>query len=172
MRPFERADIGVLTGWYQNPDLMRYIGEGRPYTSAEVEMALRRYIEHTARDGFGLMFVERRETGEPVGRAGFKEWDVDGESLLEIGWLIAPSHQGQGYATEIGKTLKSHGFTELGRTVLISLIQHENTASVGVTEKVGGTWWKEWVTPGGQPVDLYRYERPIVSGDGDADESG
>lgn len=164
MRPFERADLGVLTGWYENPELMRYIGEGRPYSSAEIEIALRRYIEDRARYGFGLMFVELRETGEPVGRAGFKEWDVEGERLLEIGWLIAPSHQRHGYATEIGKTLKSHGFTDLERTVLISLIQQGNIASAGVAEKLGGTWWREWVTPGGQTVDLYRYERHRAGG--------
>ncbi len=173
MRPLERADIGALTAWYTDAELMRHIGEGRAYTEAETEIALARHIDDMARNGFGLLLAELRATGEPVGRVGYKEWDVDGEPLLEIGWLIAPGHQGKGYATEAGHLLRDRGFDDHGRAALISVIQPANHASIRVAEKLGGWWWREWVTPGGADVVLYRYERHrLRSADGDVDEGG
>ncbi len=161
LRPIERADFGALDSWYRDPELMRYIGDGHPYGRTETEIALRRAIDDTARNGFGLMLTELKDTGEPVGRCGYMAWDVDGERLIEIGWLIATAHQGNGYATEAGRALRANGFRALGQQSLISVIQPPNTASVRVAEKLGGGYWRDWVTPGGQDVVLYRYEQEL-----------
>lgn len=172
MRPLERADLGALVSWYTDPELMRHVGEGRAFTETETEIALTRHIDDTARRGFGMMLAELRATGEPVGRVGYMEWEVDGEALLEIGWLIARDHQGQGYATEAGRALRDRGFNVWARETLISVIRPENHASIRVAEKLGGLWWRDWVTPGGAPVALYRYDRfRLHSADGDVDES-
>lgn len=160
LRPIERADLGTLSGWYADPVIMRYVGDGHTYSPIETEIALHCYLEGAARDGHGLMIAELAATGEPIGRCGFKAWDVDGERLLEIGWLVARPHQGNGYATEAGAVLRDHGFEELGNTTLISVIQPENRPSIRVAEKLGGRYWREWITPGGSEVALYRYERP------------
>jgi len=168
IRPLERADLGVLTAWYADADLMRHIGDGRAFTAAETELALHRHLDFMARNGFGLMMAELQESGAPIGRVGFMEWDVDGAALLEIGWLIAPEHQGAGFATEAGAALRRHGFVALDRPVLVSVIQPQNTASIRVAEKLGAVRWRSWTTPGGADVVLYRYDRSeLTSGDGD-----
>jgi RimJ/RimL family protein N-acetyltransferase len=159
LRPIERADLGVLAGWYADPDVMRHIGDGRVYGRVETEIALHRHLDEAARTGFGLMIAELLATGEAVGRCGFKVWEIDGVEHVEIGWLIATAHQGRGYATEAGEALKRHGFGRLGQRSLISVIQPANRASIRVAEKLGGFWWRDWVTPGGADVSLYRYER-------------
>ncbi|MFQ5555853.1 MAG: GNAT family N-acetyltransferase [Acidimicrobiia bacterium] len=173
IRPIERADLGSLVAWYSDPELIRHIGDGRAYSERETELALVAHIEQTARDGFGLMLAERRDDGVPIGRVGYKQWDLDGEPQLEIGWLVAAEHQGMGYATEAGIAIRDHGFRHLDRTELVSLIQHDNTVSRRVAEKVGGCWWRDWTTPGGSDVVVYRYARDrFRSGHGDVDHDG
>ena len=103
------------------------------------------------------MLFELMATGEPIGRGGFMTWDVDGVELVEIGWLVARAHQDSGYATEAGEALRDHGFQVLGREELISVIQPANRASIRVAEKLGGVYWRDWVTPGGSDVVLYKY---------------
>ena len=161
LRPIERADIGALDAWYTDRDVMRYIGDGHTYSSAETRICMHRYLDDAARQGFGVMIAELRDTGEPIGRFGYMTWDVDGTNLVEIGWLVATSHQGNGYATEAGAALRNHGFGAMGLDMLISVIQHPNKASIRVAEKLGGEYWQDWVTPGGIGVALYRFDAPV-----------
>lgn len=152
---------------------MQHIAEGRPWTDAEVDAAVQQHVAEMAVRGHGVMMLELRATGEPVGRCGFMEWVIEGEPLLEIGWLIGPEHEGRGYATEVGAALRTHGFGELGHTTLVSVIQPENAPSIRIAEKLGGWRWRDWVTPGGADVVIYRYDRDGSSGveiDSDIDD--
>ena len=58
--------------------------------------------------------------------------------------------------------LRSHGFNELEAETLISVIHPDNGASVRVARKLGGVFWRDWVTPGGMEVVVYRFERPVA----------
>ena len=63
--------------------------------------------------------------------------DAAAGSEAEVGWLIAPEHQGQGLATEAGQALLDLCFGPLGlRRVVASTVQ-ANAASWRVMEKLG-----------------------------------
>lgn len=83
--------------------------------------------------GYGYWGVFSKETGELIGRAGFKE----GEFPLEAGYVIKRSYWNQGYATEVLTVLVKYAEEELGCTEIHANIDERNTASLQVAEKCG-----------------------------------
>ena len=83
--------------------------------------------------GYGYWGVFSKETGELIGRAGFKE----GEYPLEAGYVIKRSEWGRGYATEILSELVRYANEELDCTEIVANIDERNTASLRVAEKCG-----------------------------------
>ena len=138
----------VMRGWRED-DLDRYV----PIAShPEVYSALGRTSEPTLHDvwseiafwaghwelkGFGHWLVEKRDTGELVGRVGLlrpPEWPD-----LEVGWTIGREHWGNGYAGEAARASCEWAHEELGAEHIVSLIVPANTRSVRVAEKLGET---------------------------------
>lgn len=92
------------------------------------------YVSHVySFFGYGYWGVFLKETGELIGRAGFKE----GEFPLEAGYVIKRSYWGQGYATEVLKQLIHYAEEELGSTEVYAKIDERNLASMRVAEKCG-----------------------------------
>ena len=83
--------------------------------------------------GYGYWGVFSKETGELIGRAGFKE----GVYPLEAGYVIKRSEWGKGYATEVLSELVRYAREELDCTEVIAKIDERNTASLRVAEKCG-----------------------------------
>lgn len=83
--------------------------------------------------GYGYWGVFSKETGELIGRAGFKE----GEYPLEAGYVIKRPEWGKGYATEVLSELVRYAKEELDCTEIIANIDERNTASLRVAEKCG-----------------------------------
>jgi len=42
-------------------------------------------------------------TGHSSGAGGFTRVDLDGETVLELGWAVRDDRTGRGYATELGR---------------------------------------------------------------------
>jgi len=154
LRKPKKGDAKALQEAYGDPEVMRYIGVGETFdlerTRASVDKALRRWKA----DGFGAFTVERKEDKRVLGRAGYLVWDPDtwqtgtlaelgDHAVVELGWLLAQEHWGQGYATEAALALRDHGFKELGLTRLISLILRGNDRSVRVAEKIGSRYVRD-----------------------------
>lgn len=83
--------------------------------------------------GYGYWGVFLKETGELIGRAGFKE----GVYPLEAGYVIKRSHWGNGLATEVLAELVRYAEEELGCMQVYANIDERNTASLRVAEKCG-----------------------------------
>jgi len=115
------------------------------------------FIGHSVLRGYTQWAIELLETGELIGRAG--PWMPEGWPGLEIGWVIAPGHQGRGYATEAGRAAQHVAWTALGAERLISLISPENSASAAVARKLGGVLDEEIDFMGGR-TSVFAYSRP------------
>ena len=83
--------------------------------------------------GYGYWGVFSKETGELIGRAGFRE----GSEPLEAGYVFKRSEWGKGFATEVLMELIRYGEEELGCTEIYATIDERNTASLRVAEKCG-----------------------------------
>ena len=72
--------------------------------------------ERWAADGVGKWMAHERSDGTLVGRGGFTRIDLDGETVLELGWVVRDALTGRGYATEIGRAALRVGCDASSRT--------------------------------------------------------
>lgn len=140
-----------------DPEVMRYIGDGQVHDHGQSWRWIAMYIGHWALRGYGQWALERREDGASVGRAGL--WNPPGWPGLEVGWTLARSAWGQGYATEAGAAAIEWAWTTLDTPKLISIIQPGNGRSIRVAERLGMRRLEE-TTLQGQPVTIFGIDRP------------
>ena len=93
-------------------------------------------IGHWALRGYGQWVITLRDSGEAIGRTGL--YFPEGWPALEVGYVIAPEHQGRGYATEAAGTSLRYAREVVGAERVCSLVRPPNLASRRVAEKLGG----------------------------------
>ena len=81
------------------------------------------------------------QSGQLIGAVGL--WDSEPWPELELGYWFLPEFQGQGYATEAAKAVRDYAWNELKVTRLVSTINHQNTASIRLAEKLGAVYEKD-----------------------------
>jgi len=69
--------------------------------------------------------------------------DIEGQAEVEIGYRLARSVWGKGYATEAAKAVRDYAFNVLRLERLIAMIDPSNIASIRVAEKIGMHYEKE-----------------------------
>ena len=112
---------------------------------------------HWTLRGYGTWAVEETATGAMVGRIGLH--NPEGWPGLEVGWTLARSVWGLGYATEGGRASIEFAWNELGADRVISIIDPENKRSIAVAERLGETYDRAYRLRG-RPVSIYRIDRP------------
>lgn len=141
LREWRHEDIEPYAEFVADEKAMRFLGgETRDRAGAWREMAT--LIGHWAMRGHGFWAVEEKATGEFVGRVGV--WEPEGWPQTEVGWSIMPRHWRKGYATEAGRASMKWAFEELGLDSVVSLIDSDNVASIGVAKKLGETPSGNW----------------------------
>jgi ribosomal-protein-alanine N-acetyltransferase len=142
-------DAEALAPMYADPDVMRYVGDGRTLTRLDTERSVKRMIERWEADGFGLFTTVRKEDEEVIGRVGLLVWNTDTwepttraeaadvPSEVEVGYTLGRPYWGQGFATEAAGAVRDYALQALGANRLIALIIHGNTASENVARKLG-----------------------------------
>jgi RimJ/RimL family protein N-acetyltransferase len=135
LRMMREDDLEEYAKIYADPEVVRYLGEGRTLdrTGAWWHMAM--VLGHWALRGYGPWAVEERASGRLVGRVGFL--NPEGWPGFELGWVLAREHWGKGYATEAGRRALAHAFERMGRDHVISLIHPDNANSIRVAERLG-----------------------------------
>jgi RimJ/RimL family protein N-acetyltransferase len=142
-------DAEALVPMYADPEVMRFVGDGRPLTRGETERSVKRMMQRWEADGFGLFTTVRKEDGAVIGRVGLLVWNAEtwepttraespnGVTEVEVGYTLGRDYWGQGYATEAAAAVRDYALRELGADRLIALIIHGNTASENVARKLG-----------------------------------
>ena len=136
LRGWRDTDLDSLADIYADAEVMRFIGDGLGADRDGTAEHIARMIAHWEEHGLGLWAVEERSTGEMIGRIGLMTRE-DFENEIEVGWVLARSRWGRGYATEGGAASLEWGFTVLGLPTIISIANAENEASRHVMEKLG-----------------------------------
>jgi RimJ/RimL family protein N-acetyltransferase len=137
LRMFREDDLDTYAAICADPEVMRYLADGKPLTRPEAWRQMAMILGHWQLRGFGLWAVEERATGVLIGRLGF--FQPEGWPGFELGWMLRRASWGRGYATEGAGRALAHAFTEMGRDRVISLIRPGNQASIRVAERLGET---------------------------------
>lgn len=107
-----------------------------------------------------------RSDGLLVGRGGFSRTHLDGETVLELGWVVRDALAGRGYATELGRAAfawaAEHApnvpvvaFTEVHNRALRAVMERLAMRSVGTIRREGLVEGRAGVHPDA-PFSLYR----------------
>lgn len=170
LRPLRDDDVDAYYELVRDPEVMRFLGDGRAGTREDAADAIRRVQERFAKDGFGGLGIERREDGRLIGRSGLLVWDREtwqpgtraelaDRAEVEVGWQLARHAWGHGYATEAARAVVAWTWANLDVPHLISLIDAENTRSIRVAEKLGERYERDVLVRGVKPARLYVLER-------------
>ncbi|MEU8384035.1 GNAT family N-acetyltransferase [Streptosporangium sp. NPDC048865] len=137
-----------------DPEVMRYLGDGRARTRAEVEVFHRRRLAAAGRVpglGFWAGFVDGEFVGwwilEPPERAD--QGPVDGQA--ELGYRLLRRHWRRGLAGEGARELIRHGFGDLGldrifaETMAVNIASRATMAAAGM--RYVRTFHLEWDVP-------------------------
>lgn len=140
LRGHRRDDLPQCVAMWSDPIVTRFIG-GTPSGEQRTWARLLAYIGHWVLMGFGYWAIEERETSTFVGEIGFADFKRDGAPLLragpELGFALAPSFHGKGYATEAVRAALAWGNEQLPRGRCVCLVDEENAASLRVLANVG-----------------------------------
>jgi RimJ/RimL family protein N-acetyltransferase len=135
LRAFRDQDLNEYARICADPEVMRYLGDGKPLSRIDAWRQMAVILGHWQLRGFGVWAVEERQSGALIGRLGF--WQQEGWPGFELGWVLGRDWWHKGYATEGARVALDYGFSKLGREHVISLIHPDNHASVRVAERLG-----------------------------------
>lgn len=147
LRRAEATDTAFIVELVNDPGWLEYIGDRGIHTTA----AALTYIEDKlwaaeAQHGYAMGILTRRDSGQPVGAAGFLRRDFLPHP--DIGYALLTAHAGQGYATEICHALMAQGRSQFGFSAVLGLTSAHNTRSLAVLRKIGLTYLRTEQLPG------------------------
>jgi len=155
LRRFAQRDLAAFVAYRSRPEVARFQSWEAPYPLADGEAMIAALLgEHPDTPGQWFQYaVSLRSTRELIGDCAART-DADDPRQAEIGFTLAPEHQGMGYATEAARTLLGYLFGERAKHRVSASCDARNTASARVLERLGmrleghlreSTWAKgEW----------------------------
>ena len=85
--------------------------------------------------GFGLLLVEQKESGLPIGMCGLLKRDV--LEHVDIGYALLPEFWSKGYALESASAVMSYAREKLGAKRVLAVVNADNQSSIRLLEKMG-----------------------------------
>lgn len=135
LRRFTGDDLEWFVELYSDPDVTRYLGGTKGRTSTEEMLNSRILQYYDQHSGLGMWVTTERSSGR---RAGFHLLNnIQGESFIQIGFVLARWAWGQGMGTEMASALLRYGFVDLGLPRIVGITSLGNRASQHVLLKIG-----------------------------------
>lgn len=137
-RKLTEKDIPSWIAFFVNNNRLQFLGidlQKSKETLAEewIKAQLSRY----EKQGLGHLAVELKENDCFIGMGGILPRELHDKKEYEIAYSIKPNYWGNGYATEIARTMKTFGFKEIDTNRFISIIDIANIESANVAHKNG-----------------------------------
>jgi RimJ/RimL family protein N-acetyltransferase len=138
MRSWRESDLPSWAAMNADPEVRRYVGP--LLTPGQAEAWVLNFQDDLDRRGFGFWALEVRASGDFIGFTGLdiveEEMPVTG---VEIGWRLARSAWGHGYATEAARAALEYGFGILTLPEIVAITMAANLRSQAVMERIGMT---------------------------------
>jgi RimJ/RimL family protein N-acetyltransferase len=135
IRPWEPTDEPAFRAMAEDPEMMRYISSGQPWTEERIDEFFTRQRRHLATRGFCLSALVDKATGRVVGLSGLQPMRVGDD--VEIGWWVQKELWGQGLGTEAGRACLRYAWDVLGLERVVAVAFRGNGPSIRIMEKIG-----------------------------------
>ena len=154
--PARASDAPFLGRHWGDPDVRRWLWDGRAPAASDLAAILDASRSTFARSGYGLWLLRRRPGAEPWGTCGLRR--LPPRDDVELVYSLEPPRWGHGYATEAAAAVIVHAFDRLGLERVFAGADRPNAASARVLAKLSmrsiGT-----ISQDGSPVPFYLLTR-------------
>jgi RimJ/RimL family protein N-acetyltransferase len=159
LRHWREADLDPWAALNADPEVRAHLGG--PRTGEQSAAAMASFEADLTARGWGWWAVEVAASGEFVGFAGLDPVDEDLPFRgIEIGWRLARSAWGNGYATEAAQAVLAYGFGALELPEILAVTAAENMRSQAVMRRLGMTHEPAYdFTDGEGPQVVFRLSR-------------
>lgn len=134
-------DFPAFAAMRADPVVMKYLGKGDLLDEEEAWLRFQSIAGHWQLKGFGTWAIEERASGAMIGSLGYTDKkrpsSHPASGTPEMGWSLASSVHGKGYASEALRAALVWGRTHFGAVRVVAVISDDNTASLHVAEKHG-----------------------------------
>jgi len=155
--PLGEEHILPWVDYLRDPLTMRYFPDFfRLEAVTQAPIWIQRQQERYSNNQFGLLALHLSD-GTFIGQCGLLSQEVDGETILEIGYHLYPAYWGMGFATEAATYFKSYAQQHQLASFVVSMIHPDNTPSQAVAGRNGMVPWKNAVWRE-IPVVIYRID--------------
>ncbi len=135
IRPWEPADEPAFRQMVADPEMMRYISHGQPWSEERIGEFFARQRRHLATRGHCLGPLIEKATGRVAGLSGLQPMGTTDD--VEIGWWVMRDLWGRGYGAEAGAGALRYAWETLGRRRITAVAFPENRPSIRIMEKLG-----------------------------------
>lgn len=140
LRQVDFGDTEFIVELLNDPSFIQNIGDRGVRTTDNA----RKYLENGpltsyVKNGFGLMAVVLKETGDVIGICGLIKRDALDD--VDIGYALLPKYWSKGYAIESTQAVVVNA-KEMGLRRIVAIVDPKNAASINVLQKLGMTYEK------------------------------
>ena len=166
LRPFRDDDTDRYFDIHDHPDVRASLHLPPSFDRDAAWQQIAWWLGQWTLRNSGAWAVERKTTGELIGRAGTHRPERADWPGLEVGWTLDPAHWGHGYATEAGCAAVQWAFAHHHDDALFSCILPDNTASQSVAVRLGFTLREERTLSffPSRPHGIWTLPRPTGAG--------
>jgi RimJ/RimL family protein N-acetyltransferase len=129
------ADLEWLTDLEKDPEVMQHLGGPKSPSQVEAMLCVRVLAYYEAHPGLGVWKTIDRSSNLPLGIHILNH--IQGESIVQVGFVLFRSAWGRGYATEMGRALVAHAFGTLHLPLIAGITSLDNKASQRALQKIG-----------------------------------
>jgi ribosomal-protein-alanine N-acetyltransferase len=139
LRRWRDADREPFAALNADPEVMEHFPAA--LTRAQSDEMIERVEAGFDRYGFGLWALELAGTGEFIGFTGLSvpRFEAPFMPAVEVGWRLARSAWGHGYASEAARRALQVGFDEYELAEVVSFTATVNVRSQAVMRRIGMT---------------------------------
>jgi RimJ/RimL family protein N-acetyltransferase len=131
VRAFRPEDAGDLYAYLSRPEVYHF----EPGEPLDWQQAQTRALEMSTAPDFWA--VELRAAGRVIGQVYFSQTEPQHLMTWELGYILSPDYQRQGYASEAAAALVQVGLAAAGIHRVVAHCNPENLASWKLLEKIG-----------------------------------
>ncbi|MDQ0172696.1 GNAT family N-acetyltransferase [Paenibacillus tundrae] len=136
LRKMKDSDSPSLFNIWSDPDVTKFMNIS-PFTDEAQAVAMIHLLDDLSRDKKAIRFsIIEKNSNQIIGSCGFNSLDYD-HYRAEIGYDLAQSHWGRGFASESIRAMLEHGYSILKMNRIEAKVDPDNVNSIKLLEKLG-----------------------------------
>ncbi|WP_417465806.1 GNAT family N-acetyltransferase [Kordiimonas sp.] len=148
-------DAAFALSIYNDAAFLEFIGDKKLRTLEDARNYIaENFIGSYRSYGVGMLIVELKDSGEPIGVCGLVKRPYFEEP--DIGFAFLSDYTSQGYGYEAALASLKHAITVQGHKCVQALVSPHNVRSIGLIEKLGFRFDRDEILPGNEnPTKIF-----------------